>query len=544
MIKSERAAANLAIGGVSLLSLAAYVMSTLPEVGHTTFDDAYMVTRYARHWLDGHGFCWNIADGPSFGITSPAYLFLITALLGLTGGSDAAVLTATSFSAGLLAVIAMVVLGFFMQRGREAAASWLPLLVIPAVIFMPPFRFHSLTGMETTLSLLMNTLLVGAVYHLGRRPSARALTLTLMAGVGSFAVRPDNGIYALGLPVLYLLVMNRSHLRYAVLYGATFAGLLGVGMIINKFLFGDFLPLPVLAKTSGFYLGYLGATKWNSITGMLLFFVVALPFLLLAISVASKQAMGPLSAVILCLLATFGYYATVTQIMGHQARYYYPSLALVVFGGFLGLYPPVGNASAPPSLDRAFSLRVIMGLLVMIPALSFSFQQLATHLWERYAMGIRPEAVGEVTPVRPEERTLPDLGWWKGITSMSNLIAALPPDIVLAASEYGYIGSRFPALTILDFVGLHDRQVARSGDAAGYVLSRQPDLIWFPHSDYTHMVDSLLHHEEFQAHYAFYPEAYNFGLALRKDSPRYETIRNVVERHLFRLYQNVPPVRL
>src|SRR5689334_2126848 len=106
---------NALIGAFALFSLAYYIKMTVGELGYTTFDDAYMVTRYAKHWLAGEGFSWNPIDGPAYGITSPAYLILITVILGLTGCSDGMALTITSFVSGLLSALTLVLLGFFVQ---------------------------------------------------------------------------------------------------------------------------------------------------------------------------------------------------------------------------------------------------------------------------------------------------------------------------------------------------------------------------------------------------------------------------------------------
>ena len=78
--------------------------------------------------------------------------------------------------------------------------------------------------------------------------------------------------------------------------------------------------------------------------------------------------------------------------------------------------------------------------------------------------------------------------------------------------------------------------MARSADAVTYILSRQPDVIWMPHSDYTHMVVRIRTHSDFQANYEFHPDAYNFGVALNRSSRHYETMRAVLNRHLARLY--------
>ncbi len=114
--------------GLAAASLAVYAYTTLDAVWFTTFDDAYMVVRYAKHFLAGGGFSWNVADGPSHGITSPAYLLLVTLALGITHAGDAEVLTGLSFAAGMLAVAALVGLLFLCQekgnRGDRGCRCW------------------------------------------------------------------------------------------------------------------------------------------------------------------------------------------------------------------------------------------------------------------------------------------------------------------------------------------------------------------------------------------------------------------------------------
>jgi len=323
-------------------------------------------------------------------------------------------------------------------------------------------------------------------------------------------------------------------MRVALRYGCLFLFCAGAGLFLNRILFGDWVPLPFFAKTAGFYEGYLGATKWNAATGMILFWIVALPPLLAVIAMVTRRSIGLAGAILLPVSATFAYYATVTQIMGHQARYYYPSLAWAIFAAFVVVAIQLKERQREIPI---LGLRMLAGLLIMLSSLSFSFQQLATHLWERYAMGIRPQSCTvEVLPGKKPERRYPEIGWWKGIRSMSKLIAAMPEGIVLAASEYGYIGSQHQDLTILDFVGLHDRAVVRAVDSVTYILDRHPDIIWMPHSDYTHMVARIRAHPDFQANYEFHPDAYNFGVAINRSSRHYAAMQKMLTRHLELLY--------
>ncbi len=223
-----------------------------------------MFTRYAKHWLAGEGFSWNSTDGPAYGITSPAYLIVVTVILGLTRCSDAVALAGASFSFGLLSALTLVLLGFLVQERKWSQKLWTPLLAVPCLLLVPPFRFHSLTGMETTFSLFANSLLACSIVIATRRRSTPALLLCLFSGALSFAARPDNGMYALWLPPLFFLATDRSLWRYSVRYALLFALVVGSSLIVNRYLFGDFLPLPFFAKRTGFYQGYLGAPDWDA----------------------------------------------------------------------------------------------------------------------------------------------------------------------------------------------------------------------------------------------------------------------------------------
>lgn len=529
-----RTAQKAVIAGVALLSLAFYLKTAVGSLGHTTFDDAYMITRYAKHWLAGQGFSWNPHEGPVYGITSPAYLIVVTAILGLTGCTDAMAVTAASFSAGLMSMLTLVLLGFFIQERRWRDKSWVPLLVVPCLCFLPPFRYHSLTGMETTTALFANSLLAVAIVIATRRRGTAALVFCLGAGTLSFATRPDNGVYAFCLPPILFVATSRSLWRYAVQYECLAAAIAGCGLIINRLLFGDFLPLPFFVKRGGFYQGYVGAFKWNAMEYMLDFCVAAIPCLLVLVCTIRQKAIPQIAAIGVAVLVTFGYYATVMQLMGWQSRYYYPSIAFC----FLAAFISIELHAATPTLAQCttISWRSFAGLMILLPVLSPSLRQEAISRWEKHVIG-NPKAVQCVTQYRRStDARLPSLGWWNGIQAMGALIARMPPGIAFASSEYGQIGSRFPDLTIVDLTGLHDRTIAHHGFSTACLFSRSPDLVWFPHGDYTHAVALILDDPVFRCDYEYYPQAYDYGIALRKTSKVYATMKKELEREFVQVY--------
>jgi len=519
----------------SLAVLATYAALSLNNIGQTSFDDAYMITRYANHWLAGDGFSWNAADGPSYGITSPAYLFVITAVMGLTDFSDGTVLTLTSFLAGLLSVVALVALGFLIQYGKRSPLSWTPLLAAPALVLIHPFKEHSLTGMETTLSLLANALIACAMVLVVRQRGITALLLGIAAGLFAFTTRPDNGVYALLLPPIYFFMSDRSLWKHALFYVSTLGLLIGLSLVASKFLFGDFFPLPFFAKSTGFYEGYVGAYQWNAFLYMLLFCTACTPFLLVIAGTISRRTAPQVLVLLVAVGLTFMYYATATQIMGAGARYYYPSLAFVVLAAFTTAFAPTEPGEQPFGYPFP-GLRLTLGLVFLLPPLSGELEAKGSRLWERFVIG-SPTAIQSTTQYQSAtDKPLPEIAWWPKLIAMSDFLGHVPQQTVFAASEYGYIGSKFPDMTMVDLVGLHDRQIAHRGFDAGYVLSKSPDLIWLPHHHYTGAVAALVDNPVFLRDYEYYAAVYGYGIAFRRDSERYAAIKEAANEAFPRLY--------
>jgi hypothetical protein len=88
-------------------------------------------------------------------------------------------------------------------------------------------------------------------------------------------------------------------------------------------------------------------------------------------------------------------------------------------------------------------------------------------------------------------------------------------------SEHGLPGALAPQVTIIDVLGLHDPYFAHHGFSTAELFRRQPDVIWLPHADHTQMLRDILDSDDFWQHYAFYPDAFFHGIALRTDAPSY-----------------------
>jgi hypothetical protein len=519
----------------AITALAVYVLYIIPELGRTTFDDAYMFLRYAKHWLAGAGFSWNIGEGPAYGITSFTHLLLVTAALALTNLTDPQILTGISFLAGLGAVAVLTLTGFvfFGQLRRY----WLPLLVIPCLVLSWLLTYHSTTGMETTLSLLCNALLVAALLFFARSRTLFSLLLCAATAYLSYLTRPDNGLYCLLLPPLYLLARDRRLWRPAALYLAVFLLLLGGDLFLKKALFGSFFPLPYFVKsTGGFYRGYIGGYLWNVGDYMFLFLRESLPYLVAVVLFAGRKSLPEIIAVLVPVGLTFAYYLGVTQIMGFDARYYYPSLPFVVLAAFIAVDSALAEGSACRRLRGGAMLRAVVVVILLTFLSSYQVRRGVRYAWAHWVLVEPAPCTAQQVYRSAGTGTLPQLGWWEGILAMDRLLDQLPPDIVIATSEYGYIGARHPDMEIIDLAGLHDNRTAHSGFSMEAILARRPDIIWFPHHDYTYTVKLLLDSRAFAANYDYYPGLYDYGLAVRRDSSHREEIERVLGRECAKLY--------
>jgi hypothetical protein len=120
--------------------------------------------------------------------------------------------------------------------------------------------------------------------------------------------------------------------------------------------------------------------------------------------------------------------------------------------------------------------------------------------------------------------------------------SALPDELVIATTEVGHPAAMNPGKQIVDLAGLNDLELARSGFAAEPFFEQySPDLLYMPHEDYQAMIDQIVNNTSFQNQYEHFPtqalgESALMGLALRRDSPFYPALRDIVQQQV----QSVP----
>jgi hypothetical protein len=511
-----------------VLMLAAYTALVISR-GATTFDDAYMFIRYASHILSGQGIAWNPDGIQTYGATSLLYLGLITILRGLLphSVSAGALLTAASFCLGLgaLAVLALTCAKLAGSRLLREHPLTLAAVLMGSVLVSKTFLYHATSGMDTTLSLLCNSLLILSTLGWLRSEKKSAFLPVVAAGYAAFLARPDNLIYAITFPVLCTLLLSRPDRKGRL---ARFLGgmliCLALDTLAKWLLFGDPLPLPFYAKLSGYYDGYAGAVKWNPAVYLFDFGRLALPFLLaIFVLPLTRESRRLVLACLLPVAITFLYYFSVLQIMGFRARFYFPALPFVVVAGFAALDQFLSAGCVWRLRSGRLVLASALVLILLVPSIGVACADGYARLFIP-----APQIYTSSTPYYTSStQPLPELGRLRAISLLSETAGDLPPGTSFAMSEYGMPGAQAPAITILDPLGLNDPTFAHTGFSAAGFLGRQPDLIWMPHPDYTRIVSSILDSPAFWQQYDYYPTAFDYGFAIRKDRPE---MRSVVEQ--------------
>lgn len=532
-LSSPRPLIVLAAMGVLAGSFYGYVSAvsnTILNDPSSTFDDAFMFVRYADNFLAGHGIVWNPGEKSTYGVTSLLYLLVIIALRAASS-IDAALVVPIASS--LWGVIASCLITLACVRALRDPKLWtaavLGAVIAPLSLLDSTYLYHATTGMDTTLGLAMNALLVLAVLEALRRPKSLWCGLAVIAAYGSFLARPDNGLYATAFPVLAILLLAEPARRRHLLIGfvCAFGAIILVDTIVKWAYFGTPLPLSYYSKIARLDVGYAGRWKWNPIGYLCTFFGLAWPCVLVLLIGARRQHRRDLVVFLLPVLLTFSYYSAIVQIMGFHARFYVPALPFFFVIG-VRVLADLRTGMAVPTL----ALR--MGLAI---ALTFVLKEVRQPLIVWYSRSFL--ASGERRP-GPAARTQPPPSVLLPLyREMSHFAALCPPGTVIGATEVGYLGIAAPRATVVDLAGLNDRHIARHGCSLEYLLvERRVDLLWLPHPDYTALVQALLSDPAFEQSFLYLPGAFDYGLAIRRDSPRRVEIMTALRTSWLRVYHH------
>jgi hypothetical protein len=490
-----------------------------------SIDDAYMVMRYARQLLAGHGHAWNPDGVQVFGVTGTLHLLVVTLFEALLPFDDATVLMLASLCFTALALAAVAWASVSLLRSPLGRDPWsVALGVWLFLLSQRLFISQALSGMDAMSALFANCLVGGAALALARSGSRRALLACVGAALLAILARPDDGLYAVLTPFLAVALAGpRPRLPLlAKLAGGlalTLAGYAALGTLI----FGDPLPLPFYAKSMGYFSEYIGAHLWNPFEYLGQILWMWMPLLVTVTLGANRRTAPELFALLSPVVLTFAYYFSVVQIMGTDARYYLPATPLAILAAVIVIDD---LRAAPDGAAEALSaLRARWPLALLLLAAAPTILRDAEYAY-RPALLTRDPTFRAACYERPVQGLLPKVDYESTIYHLARLAQTLPPGARLALSEHGRIGADAPQVTLDDLIALHDPQYAHHGFDPAVELARKPDAIWMPHYYYLPLWHGLMTEPRLWQEYEVWPDALNYGFAIRRDGPYRQALRS------------------
>ena len=538
------------VAGIALaLSCAVFALGAAARLsGYEVWDDGLMFSRYAENLARDGQIAWNPAEfggKPTWGLTSLGHLAWVSvarALFRSFGGDALSWAVVSSWLAGWAFLV--LVLWAAWRRDRDVTSeARLGLLAWTAVCLAVGFHSvgaHFGTGMDTATALVWLVAFLILARRLEQRPDLRTAVLTSLVAGLMFFVRPDATLF----PALVLLAVvlsafaslkagrrDRSALVLTVGAASGAALLGGVTLLLARFYFGTWLPLPFYVK-SGHHYGDAFAAEYAGVAAMelglfALAFCLPLLAVLLDLLPSPRRWWRALSAVekgLAIAIVGFGAYhlTQVAPIMGGGQRFYQPMLPALLWlswGSVLRLRR--GRFSNRKAARMAVCFSVTALLAVSLGAETLRLREtLARESW--------PALDLETAYQRRAHHYWPAL----------DVVATLPPEALVAATEVGLPGAMNPGKVVLDLAGLHDPDFALRGFSADRVFqtsgveARRPDVVYLPHPHYEEMLRELTEHPTFQAEYRVWTAEELrsvLGVAVRRGSAAEEPMANALE---------------
>ncbi|MDQ2925465.1 MAG: hypothetical protein M3R43_07920, partial [Acidobacteriota bacterium] len=298
-----------------------------------SFDDAYMFARYATNMRHGLGLSWNLDGVHTYGPTSLLWAWVVLVLSYLPIDTWK-MLSLGSWLCSVGAIVAIAWAVAINARSWFFSSTWrvLVLVALPLAI-APAFMGNVGTGMETMLATLLAAVFVGSALA-WRRGNVRAEWVGV-AGLLLFLTRPEAAIAVVLLPLLLLFLMrggSRSKRGVAIMLGVFAVGV-ALDLMACKLYFQTALPLSFYMKGRHAYEGY--REVWHPELLMLAFLSGCQVYLAALILLGRRRDLPLIVCCVTPALAVFAYLATVTQIMGFNARYYTPYFAFFIIPALL-----------------------------------------------------------------------------------------------------------------------------------------------------------------------------------------------------------------
>lgn len=435
------------------------VLLVAEPLGLGLVDDAYISMRYAVHWAEGTGLCFNVGERVE-GYTNTLFvvLLMIAARCGAEPTTVASLLPALSLGGLACLLVVFTERRLFPGRLRLAAAAALVIALNPAMVCW------ATSGMETCLYAL---LLTAAILSLATMKPNRGPIVSAVLFMLAAMTRPEAA--ALAPLAAVVLFLRRRHIGDALHFGAVFGIGFGAYFATRAIYFGRLLPNTFYAKLD--YGNALLARRGLEYTAD--FLTAAWPTALLCVCAVPLLRSAPRWVAVVAAFAV-AQLAIVTYEGGDHFAMFRFLIPIIPLLGLMGLYSAVELPRRLGLSPPAANIAILLG----IAAVGAS----------GFLAGRRAKA-DEPGPVTHHRRFLEEVDYarqWKAIGSRLRRHAA--PDATVATVAIGAVGY-FSDLGIVDPHGLIDPVVARGRRQLGtgtaghekfdvdHVLSKRPSYI-------------------------------------------------------------------
>ncbi len=390
--------AGVALGLAGAAAAAAYG-------GSAVGDDTFIYMRYVENHLAGHGFVYNAGE-PSFGLTSPAWAFVMSGVTRFSGN----VLPAWRMTALALFGAAGMLLFLGLVR-RGLGYGWAGSLAALVLLEPHTFRWAS-SGMENALALFALSLLAMA----STSASPPWVGLATLLALHPF-VRPELALLSLGLGGWLLASPPREISRRRFVATMLATGVVAAALVFLAF--GHFIPQTAAAKALALRQQHAGYALRQSLAILMSGALATLPIMLLSGSGRAVSMWRNVSA-----FAVAGVVA----------------------------YLALRNHLVSTRYAAALSLPIVLSAVLIVAERARARGRLP--VWVRAALAVQLVASGALLAyVFPATRT----AGHEAIRGIAERLGAERPDCRVALSEIGAFGF-YSRCYVIDLVGLTDRQ--------------------------------------------------------------------------------------
>lgn len=213
-----------------------------------TYDDSFIIYRYADNLANGYGFSWNYDGIPEAGFTS--YLHTILVAGGIKLGFDPIPFgnAVTIFSG----IITIFVVGLIVREftDRKFEYYFLSSLVLG---FLPVFGIHAISGMETIMFVMFFTLSAYSYLAFLRTNKRKHLAILVSLIVITSFTRYEGALLCIGIIVhqIFNNVALKNPIDYKKIGIFCIPIIFLVGVVMwNYSQFEQFLPNPFFMKST------------------------------------------------------------------------------------------------------------------------------------------------------------------------------------------------------------------------------------------------------------------------------------------------------